>query len=247
MKIHEMDYGRSCLDLLGDRDAIDESGRVKGFNQHNSLFGFFLSFFDLSFEDDGHYFNKKSVVHYMKRNLDRISLSLEEKNRIRELSDDSTAKDVEALFKKVKATTKTLSPEDMEAEKEQEKENNALLLSLINEKDMGLPNWYEQHQKAYKKIAEMTDSAMKEKCMDQLIGNLSAKLYQKTSLSQVESVVIGISGADLNDKRRKQLAEAFTHAKMHDHAKRLARQIKDNKMKAELESYIDKDETAYWA
>ena len=122
---------------MSDIDTIGND--PKGFNRHWWFTGFLLSFIGFSFNENGDYFNKKSVVHYLTRNLGKITLSDEEKREIEKLNDNSTVDEVAKLFDKVKRSQSSSFKNVRENLKIEENENRTIqspleILTLHNEK-----------------------------------------------------------------------------------------------------------------
>lgn len=254
MEIFKTKNSRLYLDPLGDTEKVGKKDKAKGFDRHSKITGYFLSLIDLSFKDsENGYLNKKSVVHYLKRNLDNINLSEDDKKNIRDLSDDSTASTVENLFNKVKTVKSQTVKSQAEMVKRDIETTTDENLKLAASVDQFLSEG--EYVNAFKEIEKMTDLDLKESYMNEIVDHSinfikninveTATLTEKGRVNEARELIKLINPGTFKDKLLFRLAQyslaeinytgpsqfKFPHRK---YTESLVNQIENDELKATL-------------
>lgn len=103
MLIENTKNGRGYLAAIRDIETVGKKNKPKGFNRHCAIVGFFLSCMGLAFKDENAgWVNKKSFVHYLKRNNSSFDIIDATHLLIEDLHESSSIEDVNNLFNLIK-------------------------------------------------------------------------------------------------------------------------------------------------
>jgi hypothetical protein len=249
MDIKETKNSRLFFEQLGDTEKVGKKkDKAKGFNRHSWLPGAIRSLFGLSFNDpENGYINKKSVVHYLKRNVDEINLTDEVEKEIQNLKEDTNVEIVQALFNKIKnIEVKNIVSKTVDANNNIAAKNIESPLDLLLRDDaINYKQWDDRYSAAFDDIAKMTDINIKQLSMNNLVDYLSVTIEKpKDTLTPAQvsipttAVYRALSIQDLNTEMLIKLTEAMLKANYLAHSFELSEKIGIRDLKKNLQGKI---------